>query len=697
MKIHVLVLVLVVISSTSSFAGIGIEWSTSWWGAYDHTAPDLNGVDHALLSSSCATWQLIYAGPDGVANPIDLYNSTNGYVSGDDVVLAIRTIPQGGGTAPEDDTVWDLWMLCPGGRAPIFTNMNWTISGFVYQRLYEGSPSTNGVWYYETSLRVLNTSWTPEISPQTFWIDSESSGFQPNLWTEPTHIDPPLPPGPPTPTGVTNYVPPGGNIQSAIDASMPGDVVLVGDGTYGGTIVVNKGIVLKSENGPAHTSISGEGWKRGLYLDNPYVKVEGFSIHSCMVSAYNRSNFPNFEMARGAGIFAQNAATIESCNIFSNRVEGSGEWGVAYGKSGWGQGGGIYAASNILIRNCIIHNNFASGQGGQANTWDLGQTTIMAFGGNGYGAGGGVYAENDITIQNCLIYGNIASGKGGDAYWNPTYWEYQPDGGCGGYGEGGGGGIQSWGILGLTNCTIVSNHAIGIGGTNMIWGCGPSGVFGGGVSANGGVAANSIVAMNQGENISGSAYTNCWIGNDPQFVNMTEYNYRLSAGSPCINFGNNDFVQDSSDLDGNPRIVNGTVDIGAFEYQDGSLVDIDDDGIGDAWETQWFGGRTVANGFTDWDGDGFFDWQEERAETNPTNNQSLLGMQLPTMGVVPAGVVVAWQSVTGKSYRVARSTNLTIGFTGLFHNVVGQLGQTTVTDATANMSNPNFYRVGIEP
>jgi parallel beta-helix repeat protein len=68
--------------------------------------------------------------------------------------------------------------------------------------------------------------------------------------------------------------------------------------------------------------------------------------------------------------------------------------------------------------------------------------------------------------------------------------------------------------------------------------------------------------------ISGDAYTGSAgniVGGDPKFVNAAAGDYRLQSTSPAINAGTTSIAVSGVDLDGHPRVVGSTVDMGAYE------------------------------------------------------------------------------------------------------------------------------------
>ena len=176
------------ISAATAGAGVGINWVTLY-GVYDSSATDLTGNDHALLANYGVTWQLVYAGPNGVIDPPDPANGANGWVGGDDVVWATRVIPQGGGLA-SDGTSWDVWMRdttvdpdpppfsSPG--APPYEDLNWNQAGSAYQRIYQGTPS-NSSWYYDSGLLAFDGNYAGAPAfPSNFYLDAFDQGVQPN-------------------------------------------------------------------------------------------------------------------------------------------------------------------------------------------------------------------------------------------------------------------------------------------------------------------------------------------------------------------------------------------------------------------------------------------------------------------------------------------------------------------------------------
>lgn len=180
--------------ASQALAGVGILWVTAVGGYSAEADPAelsniYSSVTNALLYGQGATWQLVYAGPDGQIDPPDLSNAANGWAGGDDVVWAVRTVAQGGGTAPEDGTAWDVWLTHQSG-GPTYEDLSWTVPGHVYQRVYQGAPGV-GTWYYDSPLRMLNVGYggAPHF-PQMFIADTDESGFQPNRQISGVLVDP---------------------------------------------------------------------------------------------------------------------------------------------------------------------------------------------------------------------------------------------------------------------------------------------------------------------------------------------------------------------------------------------------------------------------------------------------------------------------------------------------------------------------
>lgn len=178
MKKLLLALMVLAFAATASMAATGVQilWTTQW-GAYTHDSEDVTGYDDYLLDSYSLTWQLIYS-VDAVADDPDLSNSANGWVSNDDEVWATRTLAQSVGGAnvlASDGTEWSNYLGYVGGDRNYY-DAAWDTAGYVFQRVYEGTPQA-GSWYFDTTPEAL------QINPVTYQesvIDSASAGFQPD-------------------------------------------------------------------------------------------------------------------------------------------------------------------------------------------------------------------------------------------------------------------------------------------------------------------------------------------------------------------------------------------------------------------------------------------------------------------------------------------------------------------------------------
>jgi hypothetical protein len=346
-------------------------------------------------------------------------------------------------------------------------------------------------------------------------------------------------------------------------------------------------------------------------------------------------------------ILAENSAQYDGGGAYDGTLNNCtfvGNWAS--------RGGGAFLGT---VNNCTLSSNTAY-EGGGAYRGRLNDCTLTAN--SAHSDGGGAYVS---TLNNCVLIGNSASYGGGAA----------------------------WGTL--HHCTLTANSATNFGGGAYFSGLDNCIVY-----------YNTAAGRPNRPNYEQSSLNySCTtplpltgsgnITNEPRFVSLTEGDLRLHADSPCINAGHNPYpyAPGSTDLDGDPRIAGGTVDMGAYEFQSPASL------LSYAWLQQYGLPTDGSADHTDSDADGHNNWQEWRCLTEPTDALSALRL----LSVAPAGtgVAVTWQSVPGVSYFLECSPDLSAAssFTTIATNVAAQ-GSATIYPHIHPPPGPRlFYRVGV--
>jgi hypothetical protein len=211
-------------------------------------------------------------------------------------------------------------------------------------------------------------------------------------------------------------------------------------------------------------------------------------------------------------------------------------------------GGGLYNAGTVTLSDCTISGNTAVTGGGlySLGTAVLDDCTIT---GDSAASGGGLANTGVLTLSECTVSGNTAGTGGGI-----------DEGAAGSH-------------LATLNDTIVAGNVGSLGAASDIGGAGAGNVGGSydliGPGGSGGIAGGS------GGNVVLTTLAGLGLAPLGYYGGPAE-SLALLPGSLAIDAGSNNLIPSgvSTDQRGEPRITNGTVDIGAFESQGFTLTPV---------------------------------------------------------------------------------------------------------------------------
>lgn len=416
-------------------------------------------------------------------------------------------------------------------------------------------------------------------------------------------------------------------IQLAINAAPPGGIILVAPGTWSGSLnFLGKAITVRGVQGAALTTIAGSPTSRVVTFaggEGPASVLDGFTVSG-----------------GAGGIICQNSSpTIMNCRINGNAASVLGPYGNGQPPSSTGAGGGICCVATTgsaspTISNCRIESNLATVGGGiycVATAPGISQPFLnnsrvsanLAFPsvyGVVSGTGGGAWFNGaSPTIVASVFRGNTAAAIAGGIIGTGTTLSMQSsevshnhsgptNSNQGSYG---GGLSLSVAQVEMKNCLIHGNSAVGDGGAMNVSGTGTiqeCTIAGnttqstvGGILVSGIISFRNCIVWGNSNidilrdpaagpgSIPSVTYSDVgWsigvsigfgtITADPRFVDSASGDYHIASSSPCRNAGSpGPAGLATTDLDGTPRLVGGTVDMGSDEVPALALTGTNED------------------------------------------------------------------------------------------------------------------------
>ncbi|AWV98729.1 choice-of-anchor Q domain-containing protein [Arcticibacterium luteifluviistationis] len=358
-----------------------------------------------------------------------------------------------------------------------------------------------------------------------------------------------------------------GSLRLAVENAAAGDTIRFDNIIDGDTIKLTTGQILLDKN----LFIMGNDTNKTIIDGQANSRI--FEISSGNILHISDLKVQNGFAAYGGGILNRGTFYLTNSTIHGNKASSFG--------------GGIYNTFIVYVNNSNISENNADDNGGGAIHNSSGRLTItnsIISKNNGY-RGGGIHNSGSakLNLVNSNLRGNAAEDDGGGIYSGSGTVNLTSSTVSGNKANLAGGVYTYSGTLNSTNSTISGNKAR----------------YGGGIYIYGGTAnlTNSIIAKNISggtKDIINDGTINTNLNNyvmdpngahsitsgngiDPLFITdapssapSTIGDFRLQACSPLINAGTSDTTGLNLglvDMDGNPRVFDNRIDIGAYEYQ----------------------------------------------------------------------------------------------------------------------------------
>jgi hypothetical protein len=451
-----------------------------------------------------------------------------------------------------------------------------------------GTSLCEPLWHAPIGHSEINDIDVVVTDGRVFATDSDRvlHALSPRVNPPPADAPPPVPPSAPAPpprtTPTTIRVPQDNvSIQRAIDASIPGDVVLVAPGVYHERLDFHgHAVEVRSSGGPDVTVLDGDGVSTVVLFQSNETRstvLRGFTVRN----GVGTSTAGGIDVRAAAPVIVGNTITANEGGdgdgigvlqgaplIQGNTVQNNQDQPGASG--GGGAGIRVWDANGAEIRGNVIEDNSAAG--GTGGGIDVHGRAVVADnvvrGNTSYSGGGGINACDNVELSDNLVVENHSGGYGGGIYV------------CGGN--------SSTRVVGNTVATNTAGRGAGVYFfltyvpaqfvDNVVTGSGDTSA----VECDA-TYSNVFPSFSHNDVYNGTVTPAVGCGAvdasggtlaDPRYVDPAAGDYRLTSASPGIDAGDNSVVTPGSqDITGAPRVVDGngdgvaTVDLGAYEGQ----------------------------------------------------------------------------------------------------------------------------------